>query len=220
MIGILIIAHGTLGDSLIHCASHVFGGPQPRLATVWGGGPGRPRSAVASGAGDDWGLDDGSGVLVLTDMYGATPSNIACRLVEPGRVECVAGVNLPMLVRAITYRNDPLEAVAEKRSPAATMVSSTFPRKPAMLQQDIEIVNKLGLHARASAKLTQMAGQFKSEIWIARNERRVNAKSIMGVMMLAANKGSTIHLEIDGADEGEAMQALAALIADRFGEGE
>ena len=89
-----------------------------------------------------------------------------------------------------------------------------------MLQQDIAIVNKLGLHARASAKLTQMAGQFKSEIWIERNERRVNAKSIMGVMMLAANKGSTIRLEIDGADEGEAMQALAALIADRFGEGE
>ena len=89
-----------------------------------------------------------------------------------------------------------------------------------MLQQDIEIVNKLGLHARASAKLTQMAGQFQSEIWIARNERRVNAKSIMGVMMLAANKGSTIHLEIDGADEGEAMNALTGLIADRFGEGE
>lgn len=89
-----------------------------------------------------------------------------------------------------------------------------------MLQRDIEIVNKLGLHARASAKLTQLAGQFTSEIWIARNERRVNAKSIMGVMMLAANKGSSIHLEIDGADEGEAMQALAALIAERFGEGE
>lgn len=89
-----------------------------------------------------------------------------------------------------------------------------------MLQQDIEIVNKLGLHARASAKLTQIAGQFKSEIWIARDERRINAKSIMGVMMLAANKGCTIHLEIDGADESEAMQALVALIADRFGEGE
>jgi len=89
-----------------------------------------------------------------------------------------------------------------------------------MLQQDIEIINKLGLHARASAKLTQMAGQFKSEIWIARNERRVNAKSIMGVMMLAANKGSTICLEIDGADGDAAMQALTALIADRFGEGE
>lgn len=89
-----------------------------------------------------------------------------------------------------------------------------------MLQQDIEIVNMLGLHARASAKLTQMAGQFNSEIWIARNERRVNAKSIMGVMMLAANKGSTIRIEIDGTDEEAAMQALTALIADRFGEGE
>ena len=89
-----------------------------------------------------------------------------------------------------------------------------------MLQQGIEIINKLGLHARASAKLTQTAGQFQSEIWIARNERRVNAKSIMGVMMLAANKGSTISLEIDGPDENEAMQALSALIADRFGEGE
>jgi phosphocarrier protein len=89
-----------------------------------------------------------------------------------------------------------------------------------MLQQDVEIINKLGLHARASAKLTQLAGQFKSEIWITRNERRVNAKSIMGVMMLAANKGSTIRLEIDGTDESEAMQALSALIVDRFGEGE
>ncbi len=89
-----------------------------------------------------------------------------------------------------------------------------------MLQQDIEIVNKLGLHARASAKLTQMAGQFKSEIWIARNERRINAKSIMGVMMLAASKGSIIRLEIDGADENEAMKAMLSLIADRFGEGE
>jgi phosphocarrier protein len=89
-----------------------------------------------------------------------------------------------------------------------------------MLQQDIEIVNKLGLHARASAKLTQLAGQFNSEIWITRNGRRVNAKSIMGVMMLAANKGSTIHLEIDGADENQAMQSLSELIASRFGEGE
>jgi len=114
MIGILIIAHGTLGDSLIHCASHVFGGLQPRLqefGVAVQDDPGRLLPQVREII---EGLDDGSGVLVLTDMYGATPSNIACRLVEPGRVECVAGVNLPMLVRAITYRNDPLEAVAEK----------------------------------------------------------------------------------------------------------
>lgn len=114
MIGILIIAHGTLGDSLIHCASHVFGGPQSRLqqfGVAVQDDPGRLLPQVLEII---RGLDDGSGVLVLTDMYGATPSNIACRLIEPGRVECVAGVNLPMLVRAITYRNDPLEAVAEK----------------------------------------------------------------------------------------------------------
>ncbi len=89
-----------------------------------------------------------------------------------------------------------------------------------MLQQDVEIINKLGLHARASAKFTQLAAQFKSEIWITRNQRRVNAKSIMGVMMLAAAKGSVIQIEVDGEDEQAAMSALQALIADKFGEGE
>jgi phosphocarrier protein HPr len=87
-----------------------------------------------------------------------------------------------------------------------------------MLQREVEIVNKLGLHARASAKLTQVAGKFDAEIWLSRNGRRVNAKSIMGVMMLAAAKGSTILIETDGTDEAEAMQALERLIATRFGE--
>ena len=89
-----------------------------------------------------------------------------------------------------------------------------------MLQREVEIVNKLGLHARASAKLTQVAGKFEAEIWLSRNGRRVNAKSIMGVMMLAAAKGSTITIETDGADEAEAMQALERLVATRFGESE
>ncbi|MEW5942463.1 MAG: HPr family phosphocarrier protein [Pseudomonadota bacterium] len=87
-------------------------------------------------------------------------------------------------------------------------------------QQGVEIINKLGLHARASAKLAQAAGQFQSEIWLERNGKRVNAKSIMGVMMLAASKGSTINIETSGADEAEAMRALVELINDRFGEGE
>ena len=81
-------------------------------------------------------------------------------------------------------------------------------------------MNKLGLHARASAKLTQLAGSFKCEVWLSRNGRRVNAKSIMGVMMLAAAKGSSLSIETDGPDEDEAMRALAQLIADRFGESE
>lgn len=89
-----------------------------------------------------------------------------------------------------------------------------------MLQEDALIINKLGLHARASAKLTQLASSFKSEVMLSRNHRRINAKSIMGVMMLAAAKGTTIHIETSGEDESEAMQALLALINDYFGEGE
>jgi phosphocarrier protein HPr len=89
-----------------------------------------------------------------------------------------------------------------------------------MLTKETEIINKLGLHARASAKLTQMAGKFKCEVWMSKGTRRINAKSIMGVMMLAAGKGSTVTVETDGSDEAEAMAALLALIADYFGEGE
>ena len=89
-----------------------------------------------------------------------------------------------------------------------------------MQQVEVSISNKLGLHARASAKLTKLASSFPCEVHLSRNDRRVNAKSIMGVMMLAAGKGSKVTLETDGADEAEAMEALLALIADYFGEGE
>ena len=89
-----------------------------------------------------------------------------------------------------------------------------------MIKTSTTISNKLGLHARASAKLTKLAGSFGCEVWIAKGERRVNAKSIMGVMMLAAGIGSTVELETDGLDEQKAMDALLALISDKFGEGE
>ena len=89
-----------------------------------------------------------------------------------------------------------------------------------MIQQELEIINKLGLHARASAKLTQLAAKYKSEVWMTRNKRRVNAKSIMGVMMLAAGIGAKVILEVEGVDEQDCFAALQALIADRFGEGE
>jgi len=89
-----------------------------------------------------------------------------------------------------------------------------------MQKQDAQIINKLGLHARASAKLTQTASQFPCEVWLSRNGKRINAKSIMGVMMLAAAKGSTIAIETNGEREEEAMAALLALINDYFGEGE
>jgi len=89
-----------------------------------------------------------------------------------------------------------------------------------MPQREVEIVNKLGLHARASAKLTQTASRFAADVWLSRNGRRVNAKSIMGVMMLAAGKGSRIAIETDGADADQALDALISLIDNKFGEGE
>ncbi|MFZ3018367.1 MAG: HPr family phosphocarrier protein [Gallionella sp.] len=89
-----------------------------------------------------------------------------------------------------------------------------------MQQQEALIINKLGLHARASAKLTQLASSFKCEVMLSRNNRRINAKSIMGVMMLAAAKGATIGIETNGVDEEEAMARILALINDYFGEGE
>ena len=89
-----------------------------------------------------------------------------------------------------------------------------------MIKTSISISNKLGLHARASAKLTKLAGSFDSDVFMSRNDRRVNAKSIMGVMMLAAGIGSVVELEVDGADEEAAMAAITALINDKYGEGQ
>ncbi|KJS67953.1 MAG: HPr family phosphocarrier protein [Serpentinimonas sp.] len=89
-----------------------------------------------------------------------------------------------------------------------------------MLKTTATISNKLGLHARASAKLTKLAGQYACEVWMSRGGRRINAKSIMGVMMLAAGMGTQVEIETDGPDEQEAMQALLALIDDKFGEGQ
>ena len=89
-----------------------------------------------------------------------------------------------------------------------------------MIKTRTTISNKLGLHARASAKFTKLAGSFASEVWMSKGERRVNAKSIMGVMMLAAGIGSSVEIETNGADEEAAMKALLAIVADKFGEGE
>jgi phosphocarrier protein len=89
-----------------------------------------------------------------------------------------------------------------------------------MIKTTLKISNKLGVHARASAKLTKLASSFQSDVFLSRNGRRVNAKSIMGVMMLAAGVGSEVELETDGPDEKAASDAIAALVANKFGEGE
>jgi PTS system ascorbate-specific IIA component len=114
MIGILIVSHGAFGESLIHSASHVLGRRPVYLRQLGVTVHDDPESLLPVAEDLIRFLDQGDGVLVLTDMYGATPSNIASKLLKPGKVAGIAGVNLPMLIRALTYREEPLEAALEK----------------------------------------------------------------------------------------------------------
>jgi PTS system mannose-specific IIA component len=114
MVGILIIAHGTLGESLIHCASHVLNKRPARLRQLGVTAQDDPLLMLPQARALVKELDDGSGVLILSDMYGGSPSNIAAKLLIPGRIEGVAGVNLPMLIRALTYREKPLATLLMK----------------------------------------------------------------------------------------------------------
>ena len=114
MIGILIVAHGAFGEALIHSASHVLGKRPLRVRQVGVTVHDDPEAILPQAKDLVRQLDEGKGVLVLTDIYGATPGNIALKLLVPGRVEGISGVNLPMLIRALTYRDEPLAAVVEK----------------------------------------------------------------------------------------------------------
>lgn len=114
MIGILVIAHGTLGESLIHCASHVMGTRPPLMQQLKVGTHDDPAALLPHAQRLVKELDEGQGVLILSDIYGATPCNMVGKLLVPGRVEGVAGVNLPMLVRVLTYRNENLKMLVEK----------------------------------------------------------------------------------------------------------
>lgn len=114
MIGILIIAHGSLAESLMHCASHIMGSDPRQFAHIGITPQDDPQLVLPQALKVARGIDSGDGVLILTDIYGSTPSNIATRLLTPGRIEGVSGVNLPMLIRALSYRNEPLATLAEK----------------------------------------------------------------------------------------------------------
>jgi PTS system ascorbate-specific IIA component len=114
MIGILIITHGTLGESLIHCASHVLNKRPPRLKQLGVTAQDDPTLLLPQARTLAKELDDGSGVLILSDMYGGTPSNLASKLVVPGKIEAVAGVSLPMLIRVLTYRDRDLQTIVTK----------------------------------------------------------------------------------------------------------
>jgi PTS system mannose-specific IIA component len=114
MVGILIVAHGTFGEALIHCASHVLGRRPLAVAQLGVTVHDDPEALISQAEALVAGLDKGAGVLILSDILGATPANLATRLLKPGRVEGLAGASLPMLIRALTYRDEPLGSVAGK----------------------------------------------------------------------------------------------------------
>lgn len=114
MIGLLIVAHGTLGESLIHCASHVMGKRPLYLRQLGVTVHDDPEAILPQGRDLVRFLDQGQGVLVMTDIFGATPANIACRLLEPGRIEGISGINLPMLIKALSYREESMKDLIEK----------------------------------------------------------------------------------------------------------
>jgi PTS system ascorbate-specific IIA component len=114
MIGILVITHGTLGESLIHCACHVLNKRPPRLKQLGVTAQDDPALLLPQARALAKELDEGSGVLILSDMYGGTPSNLASKLVVPGKVEAVAGISLPMLIRVLTYRDRDLQTIVTK----------------------------------------------------------------------------------------------------------
>ncbi len=129
MIGILLVSHGAFGESLIHCASHVLGKRPLYVRQVGVTVHDDPEEIIPVAEDLIRFLDQGQGVLVMTDIYGATPSNIASRLLVPGRVEGIAGVNLPMLIRALTYRAEPLETVVAKAVSGGTEGVTRMPAK-------------------------------------------------------------------------------------------
>ena len=114
MIGLLIVAHGTLGESLIHCASHVMGKRPLYLRQLGVTIHDDPEAILPQGQDLVRFLDQGQGVLVMTDIFGATPANITCRLLEPGRIEGISGINLPMLIKALSYREASMNELIEK----------------------------------------------------------------------------------------------------------
>ncbi len=130
MIGLLIVAHGTLGESLIHCASHVMGKRPLYLRQLGVTIHDDPDAILPQGRDLIRFLDQGDGVLVMTDVFGATPANIACRLLESGRVEGVSGINLPMLVKALTYRDSPMQLLIEKTLSGAKEGVISMPSAP------------------------------------------------------------------------------------------
>ena len=245
MIGIVLLTHEGLAETLLHIVESVtdhncngLQGVSVRQYEPVREVEARVRQAIEAVG--------GTPALILTDQFGSTPANIASGLCRNNTaIEAVTGVNMPMLLRVLTRREteDDLAVLAEaaveggiqnisrmrtigtrtQRAHSAHITPQQFAPEPARKLEErrsVTVVNKLGLHAAAAAKLVQLANSFASEVFIGKGEKEINAKSILGVLTLAAAKGSTITLRTVGEDAREAMEGIAALIARKFDEAE
>ena len=171
--------------------------------------------------------DSGGGVVLLTDLFGGTPSNLALAFLEPGRVEIVSGANLPMLIKARALAREgrsPREIAHTlvERGRRAILAAAELAARDAeelrLVEETLTLKNRLGLHARAAAKLVHTASSFASRITLARDGDEVDGKSILGLLLLAAGKGTSLLVRAEGADEAAALAAIRELIDRRFDE--
>ena len=234
--GVLLVTHGKLGRFLLDTLDEMLGGLSLRADVLEVRLVQSHEGPMLQGTRMLEHLDSGDGVLLLTDAYGSTPSNVAHKLsMARPRTAAVAGVNLPMLMRVFHSASLPLDALAQaaveggqqgvvrcpqQGSPtaAAVVAAPTAAGSGQTVERTVEIINKLGLHARASAKLVTLANKFTADVRLKKDGREVSAKSILNIIMLAAGIGSQVTLIAEGEDAEQAIEELAALVADKFGE--
>lgn len=233
--GVLLVTHGKLGHFLLDTLRDMMGELSLKADVLEVRLVQSHEGPLLQGTRMLENLDSGDGVLLLSDAYGSTPSNVAHKLTmsRPGTA-AVAGLSLPMLMRVFNSHTLSLDALADAaveggqqgiiRCPqlsAATAAPPAVQAKTAsgpLIERDIEIINKLGLHARASAKLVTLASKFTADVRLRKDDREVSAKSILNIIMLAAGIGSRLTLIAEGEDAAQAIEELTALVADKFGE--
>ncbi len=229
MIGLVLVTHGELARHFVHAMQHVVG-PQDAIETICIGPQDdmeKRREEIADAIAA---VDTGAGAIVLTDLFGGTPSNLAISLLDAGRVEVIAGINLPMLIRLAGVRNSMAvtDAVVAARDAGRNYITiaSEFlgnRRRPNMTQaarRAVTIVNQRGLHARASAKFVGAVAELPDtvRVRVVKDAHEAGGGSILGLMMLGAAKGDTVEIVVDGPDAPDILDRVCAIVEQGFGE--
>jgi len=237
MIGILLITHSSLGETFLSNA-RVIVGEQPQIG-VLSQRPGGSYQVLRQKVADEIErLDQGQGVLILVDIYGGTPSNVALSFLKERHIAITTGLNMAMLLKVLEANRSTLSLEdlahtamdAGKRCVAVHQHSDSVPEQETLEKStvvrtgarnavaEVTVLNALGLHASTSAKLVKLANKYKSEIFLVKENTEVNAKSIMGVLMLAASQGTKLEIRAEGDDAYSAVMELRKLFENKFDE--